>query len=1019
MSSAAIKIAGQLRPSCLKLPIRTSRVVLLRTYATESFPYAADATGSLDLPALDKKWQALWRRKANFEDQRLRRQNNNNPVLNPVAPKSSGRNKYILPMFPYPSGDLHLGHLRVYTIADVVARFHRMRGRDVVLPMGWDAFGLPAENAAIDKGVSPASWTTGNIARMKKQLQLMNASFDWSREFATCEPSFYKHTQKIFLLLYKHGLAVQKDALVNWDPVDKTVLANEQVDSQGRSWRSGAQVEQRQLKQWFFRVTRLRESLLRDLNQLSKDNAWPERVITMQKNWLGRSDVARYKFPIRRKNAYPVDHLPESPEYQFSPKKPISVEIYTTRPETIFAVQYIALARDAPLVQILAERDPQLAAFLERTENLPPGSMEGYKLQDTSAFNPLECNNGNVYPDSKPLPVYVANYVRGDYKSGAIMGVPAHDARDFAFWKKHNPDEPIIYAVSPNPDGSDPIDQDKPFLKDGYMTKIAGKYWARRSETVAEVLVPEIRKLSGLAVHFQNWKIRDWLISRQRYWGTPIPIIHCDSCGAQPVPEDHLPVQLPQIPDHWESGEVGNPLKKAYDWVNTSCPNCHRPAKRDTDTMDTFVDSSWYYMRYADPNNTDLPVSHSAAESLLPVDVYIGGVEHAILHLLYARFMYKALTGILYPQLSQPIDELGIEHDQSSIELSPGPKKSSAEPFKKLVTQGMVHGKTYSDPDSGRFLKPSELDLSDPWAPIIKNTGKPANISFEKMSKSKYNGVDPTTFISENGADAVRAHILFQAPVAEVLLWDETKISGITRWLNRVYNHVNDIAGTGFSGKVGELDFDAIKYFNRPESVLLSMSKDDEAQFEADKTVWRATQESIMSVTKALQDVYSLNTVVSTLMSLTNTLLDTAGVSRVVETAATARLLCMMAPITPAFCEECWSILHNNNCRSIFDYGRWGWPAPDMSLRFLQPRAVQCAVQINGKLRCVVDVPPRPESIQESSDEHKAWIVEEILKSPEAQVKLSAPGYDIRKASRIVVVRNGALASFVIPAEKK
>ncbi|KAI5918575.1 leucyl-tRNA synthetase [Camillea tinctor] len=1011
MSSAAIKIAGQLRPSCLKLPIQSSRVLLLRTYATESplRPFIP-----LNLPDLDQKWRGRWRRALNFEEQSVRRQNNNNPILNPRQPKSNGGTKYILPMFPYPSGTLHMGHLRVYTIADVVARFHRMQGSEVILPMGWDAFGLPAENAAIDRGIEPQKWTIDNIYRMKKQIEAMNGSFDWAREFATCEPSYYKHTQKIFLLLYRHGLAIRKEAPVNWDPIDRTVLANEQVDAQGRSWRSGAKVQKIEMKQWFFRVTKFREALLRDLEQLSKNNNWPENVIAMQENWLGRSNAARYSFPITRENAYPADRQPARSDGKHKIKPLLKVEVYTTRPETIYAVQYIALARDAPLVLSLAERDPKLAAWLRSTEDLPPESTEGYKLEDTSTYNPVYCQNGEVSEDSQ-LPVYVASYVRGDYKSGAIMGVPAHDARDFAFWKRHNPDKPLKFAVTPDREGCDPVDQDQPFLGSGYMTGLAGQHRAQPSKTVAETVAAEVRSTFGVAQDFQNWKIRDWLISRQRYWGTPIPIIHCWSCGPQPVPEDDLPVTLPDVHKHWQDGKLGNPLEEAHEWLHTPCPKCHRLAKRETDTMDTFVDSSWYYMRFAEPNNLDMPVSETAANSVLPVDIYIGGVEHAILHLLYARFMYKALTAILYPNLSMPVDEIGLPDKEASSVSGPSVTNSFAEPFKKLVTQGMVHGKTYSDPDSGRFLKRTELDLSDPKKPIILDTGKQANVSFEKMSKSKYNGVDPIDCIEEHGADAVRAHVLFQAPVGEVLLWDDSKISGITRWLNRVYHHVYSLAGTGMSGKVSALDFDAVRWFSKSSYTRDGLAKQDPVRVKADMNVWRATQESIMSVTKAYKNVYSLNTVVSTLMSLTNTIVSNPEASTVVRCAATSRLLRMMAPITPAFCEECWSILHDDKCRGIFQYLRFGWPKPDNSLRLLQPDTHESAIMINGKLRCVVEMPLKPGGMVGNSQEHKSWLIEEILKIPEASIKLADPRYDIRSARRVIVVRDGAIVNFVLP----
>ncbi|KAI1497561.1 leucyl-tRNA synthetase [Biscogniauxia marginata] len=1017
MPSAAIKIAGQLRPR-LKLPIRASSI-LRRTYATEP----------LDLPALDEKWRRVWIRRERFESMRTDAhfKDPTQRFLGPESSKSSGRNMYILPMFPYPSGDLHLGHLRVYTIADAVARFRRMQGRNVLLPIGWDAFGLPAENAAMERRVKPYAWSRDNIARMKKQLEMMNASFDWSREFATYEPRYYEQTQRIFLLLYKHGLAVQKKAFVNWDPLDKTVLANEQVNSEGRSWRSGAIVEQRELKQWFFCITKLKQSLLRDLDQLAEDNAWPERVLTMQKNWLGRTIGARYNFPIRGPPPF------DSPTGAL--QKPKTIEVYTTRPETIFSAQFIALKPDAPLVLQAAEHHSDLRAFLDRVADQPRDTTEGFLIGFAHAFNPVDCEGGLINPDSVPLPIFVAPYVSADPVSGAAMGVPAHDARDFAFWKRHCSGEPIKYSITPNPSG-DTVFTDEPFLEAGYMTRAAGQYFQQPSGTLAKELVSHIRAQSGLATLEKSWKIRDWLISRQRYWGTPIPIIHCSFCGPQPVPDCDLPVKLPRFPE-WARGLPGNYLERSVTWCKVPCPRCNEDAMRDTDTMDTFVDSSWYYMRFADPANTYLPISEPALHNYLPVDMYIGGVEHAVLHLLYARFIYKALMGILYPKPIEP----GKEYDTDVPEMAHQPQRDpsraeeeeeeedlilpdesripSTEPFKRLITQGMVHGKTYTDPDTGRYLKRDEIDFSDDASPKLITTGKPVKITFEKMSKSKYNGVDPTQYISNYGADATRAHILFQAPVGEVLNWDGQKILGVIRWLHRVYAHVQALAATGMTAGMSRSQFNGKLHFNKPQSALDAMNKEEAAQWNADVNVWRATQEAIMSVTTAFQNVYSLNTVVSTLMSLTNTMIDNPAASVIVNYKATRRLLRMMAPITPAFSEECWCILHGTSGKSIFDYGRWGWPAPDGSLFFLRPRTIRCAVQVNGKLRCVVEVPNRPTNMAEGSIEHKKWITEEILKVPEAQTKLAAPEYDIRKAKGTFLVRDGALVNFMIKKERK
>ncbi|KAI1108798.1 leucyl-tRNA synthetase [Nemania sp. NC0429] len=974
------KLAG---PGRLKLSTPTpsrpppTRLLLRRTPISRRPPVALSrcyATAApLDLPALDRTWRQRW------SDAQARA----------VTP-SSGEPMYILSMFPYPSGKLHLGHLRVYTIADVVARYHSLRGRRVLLPMGWDAFGLPAENAAIERGVDPAEWTRDNVARMKEQLALMNASFDWSRELATCDPNFYKHTQKLFLLLHQFGLVTRQRAVVNWDPVDKTVLANEQVDSEGRSWRSGAKVEQRPLEQWFFRITEFKEALLRDLDELARDNCWPERVLAMQKNWLGRTTGARYRFPL---TAHSQSRLAGVNE----------LEIYTTRPETIFAVQFVAISPDSKLAKSLASSDPELRAYLEALgESAGGNNMQGYRIPYVRAHNPISRMGAQFPSQATPLPVYIAPYVRGDYETGAVMGVPAHDARDFEFWQHNSPSKEVNYAITPDHTGSS-ANMDGPYLESGYMTELAGQYRQSPSDDMAEPIVQQIHSETGLAELRTKWKLRDWLISRQRYWGTPIPIIHCERCGPQPVPDHQLPVELPKVDHHWAGGRAGNPLESATEWINTSCPTCDGPAKRDTDTMDTFVDSSWYYMRFADPHNKDSPISEIAARTCLPVDVYIGGVEHAILHLLYARFFYKAIMGNLYPKASKAIAE-GV------AEL---PHESSHEPFKRLITQGMVHGKTYLDPDNGRFLKPDEVDLSDPANPRLVASGKTPVVTYEKMSKSKHNGVDPTTFILEHGADATRAHILFQAPVAEVLNWDNDKIAGIRRWLRRIHDHVHKLAAAAQNADHVSTPFNGKDYFSKTEPSN-TIDRERSTDWEASMSIWRTVQDAITSITATYDKIYTLNTAVSTLMSLTNTIIENPGASERVRVAATTELIRLMAPIAPAFAEECWSILRPNE-GSLFGEGATAqWPTPDGSLPFLKVNRTQCTVAVNGRKRCVVDIPLKPASVEDASA-LEAWVTEQILRSPEARERLTAPGNDIREATKVFVMKGGKSVNYLVP----
>lgn len=826
--------------------------------------------------------------------------------------------------------------------------------------------------------------------------------FYYSQELSTCDPDFYKHTQKLFLLLYQLGLVYRRRAIVNWDPVDKTVLANEQVDSQGRSWRSGAKVQQRPLEQWFFRITNFKKALLRDLEELAKENCWPERVLAMQKNWLGLTTGARYLFPLTTDTPFQLeDPFPNKP----APLRNLKdLKIYTFRPETIFAVQFIGLSPNSKLVKDLASFDLKIRKYLETLDNKKEGNMKGHLIPYIQAYNPIS-RTGQEYMNLRaPLPVYIAPYVHGDHETVAIMGVPAHDAQDFAFWKQNSLSKRVHYAVSPGPLGS-PAKVDGPYLEPGYMTTLAGKYQRSPSHEVAKAVVEKLRLSGQLAKSHATWKLRDWLISRQRYWGTPIPIIHCESCGPQPVPDDQLPVELPKIDHHWAGGRTGNPLETATDWVNTSCPKCHGPAKRDTDTMDTFVDSSWYYMRFTDPHNKDSPISELAARTRLPVDIYIGGVEHAILHLLYARFFYKAIMGHLYPKMSKD----GTE--DAPVER---PHRSSHEPFKRLISQGMVQGKTYVDPDSGRFLRPDEVDLSKPSEPKLVASGRAPLVRYEKMSKSKHNGVDPSTFILKHGADATRAHILFQAPVAEVLNWDDEKINGILRWLRRVYNHVHTLVATTQSSSDDSASFDGNVYFTKTEGELNALDKEQTRQWEESMTVWRTVQESIPSVTASYDKVYSLNTVVSTLMILANTIIENPGASQPVRLAATAELVRLMAPIAPAFAEECWSILRPNAGMLFSTTGTPQWPMPDGSLPLTKPNSIECNVAINGKKRCAVDIPLKPASIEDDAA-LEAWITEEILKTPEAQERLRGPENDIRQATKVFVVKEGKSVNYIVP----
>jgi leucyl-tRNA synthetase len=817
-------------------------------------------------------------------------------------------------------------------------------------------------------------------------------------------------------------------------------LANEQVDANGNSWRSGAKVEKKMLKQWFLKISDFQQQLLDDLKQL--EGFWPERVLAMQKNWLGKSTGARIKFQIM---AY--EHNTHS-----------EIEVFTTRPDTLFGVQYVALAATHSLVQSLAKSDVELQAFLDTLPALPPDSKVGYLLPNVRAINPLAYEESTPDAAKATLPIYVAPYVLGDYGDGAVMGVPGHDTRDHAFWKHNRYDDPVRFVISQLPDEATvTLKDNKPFTYHGHLTEHSGPFAGLHSTEASKEII-SLLEAKGLGSAAESWRLRDWLVSRQRYWGTPIPIIHCDTCGPVPVPDDQLPVELPSVKDHWGNGKTGNPLDNAHDWVNTKCPKCRGPAKRETDTMDTFMDSSWYFMRYLDSKNSTIPVSPDAANANLPVDLYIGGNEHAILHLLYARFISKFLA---------------------TTPLWPDGPKVHGEPFKQLLTQGMVLGKTYSDPLTGKFLKPAEVDLSNPSKPVITNTDKVARVTFEKMSKSKFNGVDPGTCISKYGADAIRAHILFQAPVTEVLEWDEEKISGITRWLRRLHDlvllhqrvgFIRDLhvaLGDPYSPKsmlmklaeevedgqdgmiVTGLDFtkgkEGVATFSSP-----ALYKKKSKILEAQSKLWRSAQKTLINVTDSYSKTHALNTTISDLMALTNDIIDytrlvndeTPPVGghplnvnlfsfKVVE-----ELLKMMAPITPAFSEECWSILKPKPLSTIqrlliWTLTRWkpykvvqnshshptsildlAWSEPDGTYDLLAPRFRPVAVQVNGKFKFAVDIPVPSDTLQ--GDELQRWIVKEILSTEVGGKKLTGK-MDPKKALKTIVARKGETVNFVIP----
>ena len=674
----------------------------------------------------DARWQSVWEERDTFH-----------------ASDDSDKPKiYVLEMFPYPSGRIHMGHVRNYTMGDVLARYKRMTGHEVLHPMGWDAFGMPAENAAMEKKVHPGEWTRANIAAMRAQLKRIGFALDWSRELATCEPDYYGHEQALFLELYKAGLVYRKESEVNWDPVDRTVLANEQVID-GRGWRSGALVERRKLSQWFLKITDFADDLLTGLDTLDQ---WPEKVKLMQENWIGKSQGLRFRFALDT----PVDGQD-------------GFEVFTTRPDTIFGASFAGIAADHPIAQALAKDNPALQDFIAECKRTGTAAAD----VETAEKKGFDTGLSVIHPfdPAWKLPLFVANFVLMDYGTGAVFGCPAHDQRDLDFARKYA--LPVTRVVAPTLEDAGTSIQDEAYVGPG---KLVNSHFLDGMEIAqAKSAVIARAEAEGWGQGTTVWRLRDWGVSRQRYWGTPIPIIHCDACGPVAVPQDQLPVVLPEdvsfdIP--------GNPLDRHATWKNVDCPSCGKAARRETDTLDTFVDSSWYFIRFASAPG-DQPFDRKVAESWLPVDQYIGGVEHAILHLLYARFWTRAL------------ERIG--------------KISVAEPFTGLFTQGMVTHETYKDP-AGNWLAPDEVANG-----VIVATGEPVTIGrIEKMSKSKKNTVDPGPIVDQYGADAVRWFMLSDSPPERDLEWSESGIEGAWRFVQRLWR-LTDAVAQG-EGQDQELD---------------------------------------------------------------------------------------------------------------------------------------------------------------------------------------------------------------------
>ncbi|MEB3267970.1 MAG: leucine--tRNA ligase, partial [Leptolyngbya sp.] len=822
---------------------------------------------------------------------------------------------------PYPSGNLHMGHVRNYTITDVIARVRRMQGYRVLHPMGWDAFGLPAENAAIDRGVHPAQWTYQNIDQMRAQLKQLGLSYDWDREVATCAPDYYKWTQWSFIQFLKAGLAYQKEAAVNWDPVDQTVLANEQVDSEGRSWRSGAKVERKLLKQWFLKITAYADELLQDLDQLP---GWPDRVRLMQENWIGKSTGAQVVFTTAAGDELPV---------------------FTTRPDTLWGATFMVLSPEHPLVEKLTTAEQQAAIAAYQAE--AAGKSDIDRTDDTKEKTGVWTGSYAINPvNGGQIPIWIADYVLMGYGTGAIMAVPAHDQRDFEFARKF--DLPVKVVVQPEGETLSGETMATAWPGDGVMVNSgplngtpAGKGEGQSVKAAIAWLEAE-----GKGQGQDNFRLRDWLISRQRYWGVPIPVVHCPSCGTVPVPDDQLPVELPQ--DVEFSGRGASPLAKLDHWVNVPCPTCGEPAKRETDTMDTFIDSSWYFLRYADANNDTAIFDSAKANDWLPVDQYVGGIEHAILHLLYSRFFTKVLR------------------DRGLINFD--------EPFSRLLTQGMVQAISYKNPKTGKYIPVDQIpDLENPVDPT---TGDPLEGFYEKMSKSKYNGVAPQDVLAKYGADTARMFILFKAPPEKDLEWDDADVEGQYRFLNRVWRLVSGFAEQSDTvGAQGPAPVPPAGDLSKPE-----------------KDLRRAVHTAIKEVSEDIEGDYQFNTAVSELMKLSNALTDANCTDSPVYAEGIVTLVKLIAPFAPHLAEELWQQLGQSESIHLQP-----WPVLDDSA--LVADEITLVIQIMGKTRGTIAVP---------ANSDKAALEQYARESEVAQRYIE--GKTVKK----VIVVPGKLVNFVV-----
>ena len=816
--------------------------------------------------AIEEKWQNYW------EEKNLYKTDEN---------ELNKETFYALSMFPYPSGNLHMGHVRNYVITDLIARYQRLKGKNVLHPMGWDSFGLPAENAAIERGVNPSVWTKQNILHMKSQLKVLGLSVDWEREFSTCEEDYYKWTQYIFLELFKAGLVYQKESEVNWDPIDNTVLANEQVDTNGRSWRSGAKVEKKLLKQWFLKITDYADELLSDLTDLID---WPERVKTMQENWIGKSYGTNIDFKVLNSTE--------------------TLKVFTTRPDTLYGVTYIAISANHNLTKLINNKQIMLEIkALKDKLNLNKDYQDKIGVNTgLFAINPV---------NRKEIPIWVGSYVLDEYGTGAVMGVPAHDQRDFEFAIRYKIN---IKQVIVKDKGKKDNHLNKAYEENGYL--INSNQFDEQFNENAKKDITKLGVIENWAQEKIQYRLRDWLISRQRYWGCPIPIITCDKCGTLPLSEKELPVSLPkEINIH--SNQI-NSLKDNQKWTNIACPVCGSEAKRETDTMDTFMCSSWYFLRFTSSKLDSKPFEKEKINKWLPVNQYVGGVEHAILHLLYSRFITKALR------------------DNNLFNIK--------EPFSKLLTQGMVQAAAYRNKKTGKYVAPSIIDdLKDPLDP---DDNSRLEILFEKMSKSKYNGIDPNSVISKYGADTARMFILFKAPPEKDLEWGDSDVEGQFRFLSRIWKLYYD--------------------------VLIVGKQSNNINSKNEKQIMKSMNIAIKEITKDIEN-NQFNTAISELMKFYNAINQHISLIQTQIKKDILKNFCLLlAPFAPHISEELWMML---GYKKSVHLESW----PKLNENALIQSTYQLVIQINGKVRdkIEIDVNVSENQIKELSlnrDNVRKWI---------------------------------------------